>query len=156
MLFEPLRKYSLEEIEQIAGKRPVKVKMSYATVWSVMDADSVQYDFHLVPYEDGDGWILVAVDFLVPKQEPWQLGKDLTPSHGWWWVAMPTWKYPTVAYMAKLGDGPWKVAEPGMNPMEIDPGVLYKKIPSEAMPGPGEPVFDEAMKMVFGNSEEEA
>jgi hypothetical protein len=56
-----MRRYTQKEIENIGGK-PTINQTSYATVYSVLDSDSSQYDFVLFPYLDGDYYVLMAVD----------------------------------------------------------------------------------------------
>jgi hypothetical protein len=60
-----IRRYTQKEIENIGGK-PTINQTSYATVYSVLDSDSSQYDFVLFPYVDGDYYVLMAVDGKPP------------------------------------------------------------------------------------------
>ena len=67
---KPNTVYSLDQITQIAGQRPIKSHLSYGTVWSVVDLKTYsQYTFVFYPFNEGNGYILIAVDGEPPVSQ---------------------------------------------------------------------------------------
>lgn len=63
----------------------------------------------------------------------WKLGKDIVPENGYWWVVMPTWEWPCIVYMAKLGNSSWRIST-GIRTEPINPFMLFQKIENVPMP----------------------
>ena len=68
--FQPLKKYTADEIKDISGCNPIIHKASYGSVLSVLIGrveENIQYDFMIFPFGDGDAWFLVAIDGYMPS-----------------------------------------------------------------------------------------